>query len=298
MTGNFDGRYRVAFNYRNQWRAVSRPFQTTSISGDARDFLNVKNLGLGALFYYDVAGSSRYRTIQFGIPVSYRINLSKDSVHSLIPGLTPSFNHQGIDFSQLNFDDQYNGTRYDPNSTTNESFQVNRQNYLDLAAGLAYNLELKNGIRGTLGTAVHNIFEPSEAYLMGEDISLNRRYTMHAGATVPIGLSFFITPGLLYMTQGEYKEVMFGGEVNYVTSPAPYRYRAFFIGGWNRGKDAAIFDLGMYYNSWRFGINYDINYSALNVATNNRGGWEVSIIYILRELLPKRANFKHCPNYI
>ena len=56
--------------------------------------------------------------------------------------------------------------------------------------------------------------------------------------------------------------------------------------------------IGMYYNSWRVGLSYDVNYSPLNVASNYRGGWEISVIYILRELLPKRRNFKHCPNFI
>ena len=298
MAGNFDGRYRVAFNYRNQWRAISKAFQSTSISGDARDLANIKNLGLGALFYYDVAGTARYRTLSFGVPVSYRFNLTQDSVHSIIPGISPSFNHQGIDYSALTFDEQYNGNRFVSGSPITENLDNTNQNYLDLAAGITYKLQLKNGIKGTLGFALHNLLEPSEQYLAGTAANLGKRSTLHLGATVPLGLSFFLTPGLIYMKQANYQETMYGTEINYLTSSAPYRYRAFFIGGWNRGKDAAVMDLGMYYNTWRFGLSYDVNYSALDIASNNRGGWEVSIIYILRELLPKRTNFKHCPNYI
>lgn len=300
MTGNFDGRYRVAFNYRNQWRSVSKAFQTTSISGDARDFMNVRNLGLGASFYWDVAGTSGYRTLKFEIPLSYRINLTKDSVHSIIPGIAPSFNQQSIDPSALTFDDQFNGNRYNPNSQSAESIGNDRfsQNYVDFAAGAAYNYQSKKGFDITAGVAVHNITEGQGPWLLGGNSLLGQRTTFHAGAHVPLGKSWFLTPGIIHMRQADYRETSYGTEINLLTQNNPYRYRAFFVGLWNRGSDAAIGDIGMYYNSWRVGLSYDVNYSRLNVASNYRGGWEISVIYILRELLPKRRNFKYCPNYI
>ncbi|UTW62308.1 PorP/SprF family type IX secretion system membrane protein [bacterium SCSIO 12741] len=298
MTGQFDGRYRLVFNYRNQWRSVSRPFQTISLSGDARRFLNLKRFNLGLDFYYDQAGTSNFQTIEFSVPISYELPLTAtDTLHRITFGLQPGFGNQSINTDDLTFDDQYNGNRYDPDLASNESFPRQSVFYPTVSAGIAYHFPVGNS-RLHVGAAGYNLNTPNVTFQLGTEKEIERRYNLHAGGHVPLGTDWFLTPGLVYSRQGTAQEFVFGTEINYLINSNRYVYQALFFGLWNRGNDAAITNLGMYYKSWRFALSYDVNYSTLNPASNYRGGWEVSVIYILRDLLPKRVPYKYCPNYI
>lgn len=297
MTGNFDGRYRAAFNHRQQWQSFINPFQTTSLGVDARDFLNLKNFGLGLNFFYDQVGTTKFKTFQFNIPVSYRIGITKDSVHSITIGVQGGFESQSLDGSQSTFGSQYNGNRYDGDLSGEDVSSSSSINPV-FAGGAVYSLDISRSLRFKVGASVYNLNQPEIAFSNGAGGQLNRRYNYHAGATVYLNPSWFLTPGIIHSRQGKFQETVFGTEINYEFDPTLYRYRAVFIGAWNRNKDAAIADIGFYYNSWRVGFSYDVNYSQLETASRNRGGWEVSVIYILRELLPKRSNYKYCPNFL
>tara|TARA_B100000508_G_scaffold141043_1_gene145535 strand:- start:26511 stop:27518 length:1008 start_codon:yes stop_codon:yes gene_type:complete len=297
LTGNFEGRYRLGMNHRQQWRSISQPFQTTGLWADSRQFLNAKNINLGLSFYYDKAGTSDYNTLHFSVPVSYRFTLSGDSTHAINVGIQPAFNHQSLNTDKLTSDAQWNGRRFDNNLPLNENFQNTNTTTFDLALGVTYQINLKK-MNWTAGMSVYNLFEPKSSFLLGDDVRIPRRYNFHLGGKIDLKGNWFATPGLVYSRQRQYNELVFGSELNYVMNDAPYSYRVLFFGLWNRGKDAGILNLGMYYNSWRVGLSYDVNYSPLHTASNYRGGWEISIIYILRDLLPKRLNYKYCPDYL
>jgi type IX secretion system PorP/SprF family membrane protein len=297
LTGNFQGRYRLGINFRQQWRSISAPFQTTVFWGDSRDFLNLKNVNLGASFYYDQAGTTQYNTLHFSVPLSYRIGISKDSIHSVNLGVQPSFNFQSINPSQITSDAQWNGRRYDGDLPNGENFDNTNFSYFDLALGLTYNMEYRKS-QWYFGFSMYNLFQPERKFLAVSEAQIPRRYNAHVGGKVRLGEKWFATPGVVYSRQGKFNEIVFGSEINYVMNPSPYSYRVLFFGLWDRGVDAGITNLGMYYNYWRIALSYDVNYSPLRTASEYRGGWELSIIYILREILPKRVNYKYCPNYI
>jgi type IX secretion system PorP/SprF family membrane protein len=297
LTGNFNGRYRLGFNHREQWRAISAPFQTTGLWGDARNVLNIKNVNTGLSFYYDQAGTSEYNTVQFSVPLSYRFKLSSDSIHSINLGVQPSFNFQSINTDALTTDAQWNGRKHEPELPTGENFQNTNYSYFDLALGFTYNLEYRKS-QWYFGAAAYNLFQPKAHFLTSDAAQLPTRYNFHAGGKVKLNDKWFLTPGAVYSRQKKFNELVFGTEFNYMLNPAPYKYRVLFLGLWDRGIDAGITNVGMYYNSWRFALSYDVNYSQLRSASNYRGGWELSIIYILREILPKRVNYKYCPDFI
>ena len=52
-TGMFDGDFRFAANQRTQWRSVTVPFSTFSLSADAFQPKEWKNISLGALMNHD-----------------------------------------------------------------------------------------------------------------------------------------------------------------------------------------------------------------------------------------------------
>jgi hypothetical protein len=53
-----------------------------------------------------------------------------------------------------------------------------------------------------------------------------------------------------------------------------------------RRKDAAIVSAGVDYNNLNVGVSYDFNTSDLDRASNGKGGYEISLIYIIRKVKP------------
>ena len=68
--GHFSGDYRFVANYRNQWKSVTIPFSTLSISADSKIYSN-RNVGYGILFFNDVSGDGKLRTIEIQANGSY-----------------------------------------------------------------------------------------------------------------------------------------------------------------------------------------------------------------------------------
>lgn len=100
------------------------------------------------------------------------------------------------------------------------------------------------------------------------------------------------------MSQGTFKELIFGAAAKYILLDERGVYRALYFGGWYRNKDAGFVSVGMDYDSWNVGVSYDINISNLTPASNMKGGLEISVIYILRQFKPDRIKHRICPDYI
>ena len=67
------------------------------------------------------------------------------------------------------------------------------------------------------------------------------------------------------------------------------------LGAFLRVKDAFIVVANMDYKNFNVGVSYDVNTSPLIEATNRRGAFEVSVIYIFRKLVPFIAKKRVCP---
>src|SRR5262245_23261385 len=71
LTGKFDGIFRVAGNYRNQWPSINNAFVTKTASADFH-LLNgylpdIDRWGVGALFMNDQNGNGALNTNQFSL---------------------------------------------------------------------------------------------------------------------------------------------------------------------------------------------------------------------------------------
>jgi hypothetical protein len=54
----------------------------------------------------------------------------------------------------------------------------------------------------------------------------------------------------------------------------------------------------MDYRNFSVGLSYDVNISKLIAATNRRGGFEISVIYILKKRASFVAKKRVCPIYM
>ena len=71
LTGKFDGSFRLAGNYRNQWPSINNAFVTKTGSADFHLLNNnlpeIDRWGFGVLFMNDQNGNGALRTNQFSL---------------------------------------------------------------------------------------------------------------------------------------------------------------------------------------------------------------------------------------
>lgn len=292
-SGRFEGDYRFVGNRRNQWKSVTQPFTTTSFSADKS---LTKNVGLGLLFFDDVAGDGKFRTNEFHINTSYRFNLNTDSTSTLYVGTNLGVNHRQVNWDLLSFDDQYNGIKYDPTLPTNELFTNQKKTNLTFGLGVVLSHQFKS-FKLELNSGLFNINRPNQGFY-NEKINRDVRSSNSLQITYPILRKFEIQPSFQYLIQGKYQTVLFGSNFKYQFIKTALKNVAFYTGGWIRNKDAYIFSIGADYQNWFLGLSYDINISSLTPASNYRGGTEFAIRYIIKKYKPKKISYRICPDYI
>lgn len=298
LTGQFNGDYRFNGNFKNQWSSISEPYQTFSFTADANRPINsYQPLSLGIQFYNDDAGLGGLQTTQVGISAAHGFGLNADSSLQLTAGTQFGLLSRSINFDQFSFDQQFNGTQFDANRISGEDFEKNSISHFYLNAGLAfkYNHEYRKSFN--LGFGFFNITGGNRSF-NGDNSSVDQRMTIHGGSDYYISKELDLLPSFIFSKQGSYSELLIGTNLRYRLNESSFFKRNLYGGVWYRNQDAIIISTGLDYNQWLVGISYDINLSNLEIASNNRGGLELSITYIIKEFKPKIRKYKICPKYL
>ncbi len=298
LAGAFTGDYRFSGIHRNQWNAVTKPYSTFGLAADAKAPMDVEGLGAGFSIYHDIAGDSRYRTLQVALSASYRLFITSDSTHRLAAGLRPRFEQKSLDVSGLNFDNQYNGKNYDPNRSTGENLSRQQRSYPDADLGVRYAFHPDKDRNYGAGIALYNLLKPQQSFYNTSKVRRDRRMTLFAEGTHPLSPEINILPAAYLGLQGSYHELIFGTEGEYILKEHLGMYRSIFLGLWYRTRDAGFVTAGLRYDEWRVGLSYDVNVSELEPASKNRGGFEISIRYILQQYERPDEAYKSCPTFI
>jgi hypothetical protein len=117
---------------------------------------------------------------------------------------------------------------------------------------------------------------------------------MSAGGYFPLSPTGILHISGLQMFQGGASETMIGGAYQFIADPDADKPTSFYAGTWIRLNDAIIPYLGLEFSDFRLGMSYDYNTSSLKTASLNRGGIEISLIYINRPSTDKPVN---CPKF-
>ena len=291
--GHFDGDFRLIGNFRDQWRSVTVPFNTFSMSADAK----FKNIGFGINLFNDQAGDGKFRTVEVQGNISYAIKLTGDSTHVIRPGINFGMNHRQINWDALYFDTQYNGYVFNPGAPTFENNQSSRKTNMSLGAGLVYEWYRDNRFKVLAGVGAFNLNRPNQGFYTLE-IPREIRVNGFVKGTFQLNEKWDLIPSAQFSTQGVYKELVVGGSGKYYLDRKKDIYSALYGGIWYRNADAAYLSFGYDYQDLFFGISYDINFSKLVPASHMRGGIEFAVRYIIRKFKPKRIIHRVCPDYI
>ncbi len=298
QTGFFRGQYRFVLNHRNQWTSVTKPYSTFSGSFDMQ-LLKRKFkqdiIGFGIVFNNDRAGDAGMGTTQSSLSFSYTKGLNRRNSHFISFGLQGGGAQHRFDYSQLNFDNQYNGDFYDPGLNNGENFNRNSYIYLDISTGVHWFLQLEDQLIFNGGIAAFHLNQPSLSFFDNDGVILNTRFVIYANSSIGLSPNTDILPSILVMKQGTYTEVCIGADFKFIYNNSPYYYSAINVGAFLRNQDAFILKAGLDQRKWNIGLSYDFNISDLNPASKYLGGYEISVIYIVNQLRHRKTKEIPCP---
>ncbi len=301
LTGKFDGTFRLAGNYRNQWPVVNA-YVTKTASVDFGVMKNrlseIDQMGIGILAVSDNAGDGVLVTNYGGISVAYHKGLDENGYHQLGVGFQGTFVSKRLDITKVYFADQLTPLGF--TGVTSEVFS-NKQisvNYADINAGVFYNGSTNGYNNFYLGASMYHINRPKETF-KGGDYLLSARTTLQAGGKIPIGPYNFLNLSASSSFQGKASSSIFGGAFSYNVNHTEENPTNIYLGVWARMgniNDAIIPYVGLEFSSIHLGFSYDINVSSYKAASNYKGGNEISLIYIKKASDPN-AKKLNCPRF-
>ena len=283
--GNFNGEVRIISNYKDQWRSVTKPFNTINLNIDKRVS---SRFSLGSKIVHDVTGDGKYRTIEFGIIPSF-ILYTKENI-KFTAGISLGLNYKQISPSNFKFDNQFDGYMFQEFLSSNEKFQTNSQLNFSSGAGIQLNFN-----QHTLGCAMYNINQPNQGFF-GAKIKRPIRLLLSYEAFLNRNGLIQYSPSIIYQRQDVYSEFITGIKSSYHINNK--KLKAINLGFNIRYKDAIIPYLGFEFNSLNLGIGYDINTSTLNLASNYRGGTEFYLNYIFIKPPIKNLEHRKCKDFL
>jgi type IX secretion system PorP/SprF family membrane protein len=299
LTGKFDGNYRLALNYRNQWPTINNAYTTATASFDIgilKDKIPENDqFGIGLLAFTDKAGAGALNNNYAGLSLSYHKALDENGYHQLGAGFQGVYTNKRLNTDKLTFEDQL--TPFGFTKVTSEIFDARQVNvsYFDLNAGVLYNGTTNGYNNFYLGASMYHINRPKETF-QGGSYYLSSRVTLQGGGKIPVGQYNFLHFSANYSMQAKAHNTMIGGAYAMNLNGDVDDPTNLYLGSWFRLGDAAIPYIGLEFGDIHLGFTYDVNISSLKPGSNGRGGAEISMIYIKKPVDPNTRKL-NCPKF-
>ena len=280
IVGNQPADFKVSFQKRTQWKSVADPFNTVAANFEAKDIL--KKTSVGLQFVNDVAGDANFTTTQLNAAINKSFSINRDK--EISAGILLGFTQRKVDFSNLIFEE-------------NENLQNPSFTYFDVGIGANYAAIINDNFSFISGLSAFHINKPKQTLLDDEIVQLDEKYNSYFQSFYRINNTIILNPALFYSRQGKSSELLFGTVIRHeiFTFNMELISQIFY-----RWEDAIIPAFGLNYNSIRAVVSYDINTSDLVAASNNKGGFEFSIMYIWnKKKRTQKGEIKnYCPRYL
>jgi type IX secretion system PorP/SprF family membrane protein len=300
MTGKFDGVFRVAGNYRNQWPTIYNAFTTATVSVDfgiLRSKLpEIDQFGVGIMAFSDKAGEGGVLTDNYAaLSAAYHKGLDENGYHQIGVGFQGTFVNKRLDITKVHFEDQLTPLGF--TGVTSEVFTNKQVNvaYFDMNAGVFYNGTTNGSNNFYLGASMYHINRPKESF-QGAQFLLSPRVTLQAGGKLPVGANNAVHFSANHSMQANATNTTIGGAYALNVNDDGINPTNVYLGSWFRFGDAVIPYVGLEFGEFHIGVTYDVNISHLRPASNSRGGTEISMIYIKKPVDPNRKKL-NCPKF-
>ncbi len=223
LTGNFDGSYRVAVIYRNQWSSFlnKSAFVTPGAAVDLPLFegqLKKDKLGLGLMFTNDRMGAASLVTNNVALSLAYHKGLGKLGKHRISLGGQVAYVQSSIDRDSYTFYDQFDVFSHTGRNVTAEFNDFDRGSYFyfDYNFGLYWKSSFSDRFKMQGGFSTFHMSQPNQWFIQeNDDIFLHRRYLGDFGFEVFLTDKLALAPDVLYQKQGENQMILAGGSLGY-----------------------------------------------------------------------------------
>jgi type IX secretion system PorP/SprF family membrane protein len=283
LTANINADWRMVSNLRDQWIGPASPYMTGSISYDRKvmqdKMAGVEEgnvLGVGGMLMFDRAMGGVAKSIYGSLDLSYRIKLiDAGNKHKLGIGFGGIYGHRSVDFTRLDWEEQFTGYGFNTNLPTGEAALANMKGYISLSAGLTYSISNETS-NLDFGVAAFHVNKPKQTFLEDNKQVLAIRKVGHANYETFLDERTVLNINGIYQFQDQAKYFSVGGAVGYYLEDE--NESLITAGVWYWSKNAIVPYVGLAYKDMQFGVSYDLTVSKLNQATRKPNTFEVSVI--------------------
>lgn len=300
LTGALNGKYRFAFQYRDQWRAaLDAPITSFSSALDLRFPVGANGsplkdaAGAGIHFQTDRVADIGLTTTQMGFFGAFHKSLNEKNNQYFSAGLRLSFGQRNVNYQNLNFADAFDGTT-GYTLGTEEQLPPNNFSFSDISLGINYTYAPKKQTNVFMGVAYHHVTSPQFSFYYDEDdpspqanSPLYRKLTGHINVQIPLSSYVRLTPRANIHVQGPHMEINAGTNLRFALGE--YGGSALHVGGWVRpvttvensfDLTSAVAIVGFEVDNFLFGLSYDLSLSDIQASRLGRSIFELSIAYL------------------
>ena len=284
LTGNINGDWRLMSNFRDEWIGPASPYVTGTISYDQKmmqkNMPNVAEgniMGIGGMLMFDNAMSGIVKSTYASLNLSYSIKLAEgeDFTHRLGLGFGATYGHRSIDYSRLDFEEQFTGTGFNTSLPTGETALSNMKAFVSANVGILYSYTTEKS-NLDLGVSAFHVNRPKQTFLKDDNQSLAIRKVAHANFETFLNDRLVLNANAIYQMQSTANYFSAGAALGYYLGDDAGTMLT--AGSWYWSKNAIIPYVGLTYKDYQFGLSYDVTTSKLNQAARKPATWELSLI--------------------
>ncbi|MBK7096945.1 MAG: PorP/SprF family type IX secretion system membrane protein [Saprospiraceae bacterium] len=287
LTGNFDGKARFFFNYRNQWPSILKDYspKTGSLSIDSKFVIGIaNNIGVGINTVVDRSGSLNYQTNQYNFLSSIIHNFGdgQNADHSISFGIKFSLVNQKIDWENASW----------PGETDPPELYNSKIRYLNISSGVVWQYHSDSRFSLQLGSSIHNINKPNISFHKLNEHNLTIGFSLHGHSEVPVIRNVSLVASFLFSKQGPFDIIVIGLNSKWYFKPDNFT-NFLQIGLYGKsGKDYSgkrsfntyVLTAMLELNRFSVGFSYD------HFLQIDDGAYELSIGYIINKKILNTQN--------
>lgn len=306
QTGNYNGNYRVGFNFKAQWpwaiNGVTYNYHTESPYADisfGEKAIKVGWMGLGFNFVNDQAGDGMLTYRRFSLSYAYHQAFDKEHRYILSAGLQVSYVIRSVDFTKFYFNNQWvEDDGFNTSINSHEPWETQNFSLVDLGAGLNFSGQIHEQVRIKAGFTMLHINRPKHSFYNGSE-RLGFRYQANAGVEYKITDRVLLQADAYYGYEKKASEITLGALVGYgLYSGRNKRVNnMFYLGAYYRVKDALAPMAGYSFKQTRLLLSYDVTLSKLIRPAKANGGPEISLVHVGSFKRTFNGKKEYCPQF-
>lgn len=282
LAGTSDADWRIVSNIRRQWIGTVSPYstQTISIDGKLKNLNDQSYFGIGGMVLAQTALDGLYKSNFVNLNASYHQALD-DNGNGISASLGVVNNNTRVDLGGLTFDQQLSSTGFNQALPSAETNIGNSTSFTSATAGLLYTYDnefsfLNAGISG------YRFVKTKRSLMSDPSKKISPRYTAHADFGTAINETINASFSALHMIQDGMSITSLGaimGIQHGADGIGENKMRMINFGLYYRVNDAIAPYIGYVFNSFQFGLSYDVNASSTKSGAVSYKSVELSFMY-------------------